>query len=149
MACASERFASFTKGVNGYTEDYAARGIRVNWLARGSALMPDSAGVNIPLELSLAFHTDATTKEDAVVGTLGIYTSDSGSKQLKEEFPNKQSRYASRDLTDIVLSSIVNDIERSYNADWSYRGMWNKSYAESRRPEVPAMLLALVSHPNY
>ena len=132
---------NYSYGVNDYTDDFASRGAWVNWLNGGSHYAPDSAGLGIPIDLALAFHTDAGVRHDGVVGTLGLYTTDSGDKKLGERFPDKQSRYASRDLTDIVLTSIVNDIRSTYNTDWAYRGIRNKNSAETRRPEVPSLIL--------
>ena len=140
---------NYSYGLNDYTDDFASRGGWVNWLNGGSVYAPDSAGLAIPIDLAFAFHTDANTRMDGVVGSLGIYTTDSGDKKMGEQFPDKQSRYASRDLTDLVLNSIMDDVRSTYNPHWAYRGMWNKNYAETRRPEVPSMILELLSHQNY
>lgn len=139
---------NYSYGLNDYTDDFASRGGWVNWLNGGSIYAPDSAGLGIPIDLSFAFHTDAGVRHDGVIGTLGLYTTESGDKKLGEYFPDKQSRYASRDLTDVVLSTIVDDIRTTYNSDWAYRGVRNKNYAETRRPEVPSMILELLSHQN-
>ena len=102
--------------------------------------------MNIPVNLSFAFHTDAgTTLNDSIIGTLGIYSTDS----YNEQFANGSSRYLSHDLTDLIQSNIVNDIRTMYEPNWSRRGMWNKTYYEARVPRVPAMLLELLSHQNF
>lgn len=137
---------SDSKGKNDYTDDYKSRGIWVNWLAGGSEVNPDEKGLNIPLDLSFAFHTDAgTTLNDSIIGTLGIYST------ARDEglYANGASRYLAHDLTDLISSNIVNDIRRLYEPNWSRRGMWNKSYYEARVPKVPAMLLELLSHQNF
>ena len=139
---------SFSEGLNDYVDDYSCRGLWVNWLNYGSANVPDSTGLNIPIDLSFAFHSDAGCKLDTVVGTLGIFTTVDNKGNKNAKLPNGQDRYASRDLTDIVMSQIVDDVRAQINPQWTRRGMWNKSYSESRRPQVPAMLLELLSHQN-
>lgn len=137
---------SLSRGKDDYTDDYRCRGVWVNYLAGGSKAVPDEKGLNIPIDMSLAFHSDAgTTYGDTIIGTLGIYyTEGYGGK-----FDNGTSRYACRDLTDLVMSSIVNDVRKLYKPNWTRRGMWNKSYYEARVPKVPAMLLELLSHENF
>ena len=137
---------SDSKGKNDYTDDYKSRGIWVNYLAGGSEVNPSEEGLNIPVNLSFAFHTDAgTTLNDSIIGTLGIYCTNSDN----EEFANGSSRYLSHDLTDLIQTNIVNDIRTLHEPNWSRRGMWNKSYYEARVPRVPAMLLELLSHQNF
>lgn len=137
---------SDSQGMNDYTDDYKSRGKWVNYISGGSAANPKQAGLNIPVDMAFAFHTDAgTTWNDSIIGTLGIFCTASEDGL----FTNKVSRYTSRDLTDLVLSSIVNDIKSLYEPQWSRRGMWNKSYFEAREPKVPTMLLELLSHQNF
>ncbi len=129
---------------NDYTDDYKCRGEWVNYLAGGSSILPERKGLKIPIDLSFAFHTDAGTKlNDTIIGTLGIY-------HAKGDFyANGTSRYASRDFTDLVMTNIVRDIRAGYEPNWTRRGMWDKSYYEARVPEVPSMLLELLSHQNF
>jgi hypothetical protein len=70
-------------------------------------------------------------------------------KEYKYDFPTGQSRFVSRDFTDFMMSQIVGDIRATANPRWTQRWMWDRSYSESRRPEVPAMLLELLSHQNF
>ena len=65
-----------------------------------------------------------------------------------DSFPDGTSRLASRDLTDIIQTQIVEDIRVLFNPDWTRRGLWDRSYYEARKPDVPAMLLELLSHQN-
>lgn len=132
------------QGRNDYNDDYMSRAEWVNYLVR----KPDTAaltGMGIPVDLSFAFHTDAgVTHGDSIIGTLGIYsTATNGGK-----FPDGTSRLASRDLTDIIQTQITEDIRVLFNPDWTRRGMWDRSYYEARKPDVPAMLLELLSHQN-
>ena len=50
---------------------------------------------------------------------------------------------------DFVQTEIVNDIRKEFNPEWSRRGLWDRSYSESRTATVPAMLLELLSHQNF
>jgi hypothetical protein len=139
---------SRTKGQNDYSDDFQSRGFWVNYLIGGSSVSPDTKGLKIPIDLSMAFHSDAgSTMNDSIIGTLAICTIKNS--QGKTVFPNGISRVASRDLTDIVQTQVVNDIRKQFAPEWTRRGLWNKSYSESRVPEVPAMLLELLSHQNF
>ncbi|MDR3118462.1 MAG: xanthan lyase [Mediterranea sp.] len=135
-----------SKGKNDYTDDYKSRGIWVNYLAGGSAANPSENGLNIPIDMAFAFHSDAgTTLNDSIIGTLGIFFTNA----YDGVYANGASRYAARDLTDLIQSYIVNDIRALYEPNWSRRGMWNQSYYEARVPRVPTMLLELLSHQNF
>lgn len=141
-----EKVYSPSQGKNDYTDDYKCRGEWVNYLAGGSDILPDSSGLNVPLDLAFAFHSDAgTTKNDSIIGSLGIYFTGKGRKTYGKNTPRQVSRY----LTDVVLTQIADDIREIYEPEWIRRGMWNKSYFEARVPEVPTMLLELLSHQNF
>ncbi len=138
---------TFYEGRNDYTDDYSSRGRWVNALAGGSEKHPLNPGLKIPIDLSFAFHTDAgTTLNDSIIGTLAIYTRTCEGTEL---LPTGDERLTSRDYTDLVQTQIVNDLRATWNPDWTRRGIWNRSYAESRLPQVPAMLLELLSHQNF
>jgi hypothetical protein len=135
-----------SEGKNDYTDDYQSRGFWVNYITGGSSVSPKKEGLNIPVNLAVAFHTDAgTTFDDSVIGTLGIYMTHTNN----EVFENGKTRWASRDLTDAIMDEIVKDIRRHYEPDWTRRHMWNRSYSEARVPNVPTMLLELLSHQNF
>lgn len=135
-----------SNGVNDYTDDYRSRGLWVNYLAGGSSVLPGEKGLNIPVDLSFAFHTDAgTTKNDSIIGTLSIYCSTGDTAT----YANGTPRMASRRYTDLIATTIVDDIRANYEPNWTRRAMWDKSYFEARVPEVPAMLLELLSHQNF
>ena len=138
---------SYTNLKNDYTDDYMCRGRWVNALVGGSKVNPDAPGYNIPVDMSFAFHTDAGTfPNDSIVGVLAIYTKLSNGS---DKYINGKSRMTARELTDIVQTEITNDIRAAYEPSWSRRGLWDRSYNESRTPEVPAMLLELLSHQNF
>lgn len=49
----------------------------INYLSGGSIFNPKDKGLGVPFELSMALHSDAgASKEDKIIGTLGIYTTD-------------------------------------------------------------------------
>jgi len=133
---------------NDYNDDYQSRGFWVNYLtgdpySQGTGSLPQ--GLGLPADLSLAFHTDAgITPNDSIIGTLAIcFTSaDNGI------FPDGTSRLASRDLSDMIQTRIVDDIRKNFNPAWTRRGLWDRPYSEARRPNIPAMLLELLSHQN-
>jgi hypothetical protein len=133
---------------NDYNDDYQSRGEWVNYLMGapdGPTTAPEVQGLNIPLDLAFAFHTDAgTTPDDSIIGTLGIYSTATNSGK----FSDGKSRMASRDLTDLVQTQIVSDIRLTFNDEWTRRAMWDKQYSEAWRPNVPTMLLELLSHQN-
>lgn len=140
-----EKVYSLQRNAHDYKDDYMCRGEWVNALMGGSDRLKKSEGLGIPVDLSFAFHTDAgITDTDATIGTLGIFYT----KHNKGKFEGGAKRYLSRDLTDLVMSQITDDLRRSYEPEWRRRGMWNRSYYEARVPSTPTMLLELLSHQN-
>ncbi len=142
---------NFNNGKDDYKDDYQSRAEYGNYLY-GSPFGPnkkrDEKGLGIPIDLSLAFHTDAgITKNDTAIGTLMIYTVTGLDTQ--NIFPNGVSRLANRDLADIVQTQIVDDIRTQYDSTWTRRQLMNANYSESARPNFPAMLLELLSHQNF
>ena len=139
---------NLNKDKNDYNDDYQSRGAWVNYMIGkpyGSINNRKFLGLKIPIDLAFAFHTDAgITPNDSIIGTLGIYSSDADSGR----FPNQKSRMASRDLSDLIQTQIVDDIRLLYNPQWTRRGLWDKQYSEAYRPNVPVMLLELFSHQN-
>ena len=108
--------------------------------------MPDSTGLRIPVDMALAFHSDAGVRlNDETIGTLGIFYT----RENKGRFEGGADRYRSRDLTDIVMTQIVSDIRRTCEPEWNRRGLWNRAYYEARVPGAPTMLLELLSHQNF
>ena len=139
---------SISRGLNDYNDDFMSRGEWVNYLT-GAPMsvtgIPDPGSPGIPIDLVLAFHTDAgITPGDSIIGTLAIYSSESTDGQ----YYTGQSRMASRDLSDIVQTQIVEDLRQQVNWKWTRRGLWDRQYSEAWRPQVPAVLLELLSHQN-
>ena len=133
-------------GADDYREDIWTRPYMVNWLSGGSIFNKANPGLGVPLELSFALHTDAGyTYGDTLVGTLGICTTNFNDGILGEG----HSRYLSRDLTDMVLTGLLDDLNAGLDRQWVYRGIWDKNYCESREPQILSMLLELLSHQNF
>lgn len=138
---------SYSKNMNDYNDDYVSRGRWVNTISGGSKKNPQYNGLNIPVDMAFAFHTDAGTfLNDSIVGTLAIYTRNSNGS---DQYPTGESRMTAREMTDIIQTQIVEDIRAQFEPKWSRRGLWDRSYAESRSPNVPSMLLELLSHQNF
>jgi len=138
-------------GKDDYYDDYSGRGEWVNYL-RGNPFGPNKdrtqKGLGIPIDLSLAFHTDAgIVRGDSVIGTLSIYSVEDFDSALV--FPDGVSRMANRDLADILQTQIVDDIRAKWDPQWNRRQLYNRQYGESYRPNVPAALIELLSHQNF
>lgn len=136
---------------NDYNDDFRSRGEYVNYLA-GAPFGPnkkrDVEGLKIPIDASIAFHTDAgITSNDTSVGTLMIYSIEDVDKKLF--FPDGTSRLANRDFGDIVQTQIVDDLRAKYDIAWSRRDLREAQYSEAARPNVPSILLELLSHQNF
>ena len=132
---------------NSYTRDYASRGKWVSRMTGGSRMYPHGEGLGIPIELSMAFHSDAgVTYDQSTIGTLSIYTSQGDSSTV---LPDGTSRLANRELADFIQSQIVDDIRAGFDPEWNRRQLWDRNYNESRTPAVPSMLLELLSHQNF
>ncbi|MCF7806925.1 MAG: xanthan lyase [Candidatus Marinimicrobia bacterium] len=134
-----------------YNDDYQSRGEWVNYL-RGAPYGPNKdrsvEGLGIPVDLSLAFHTDAGyTRNDTVIGTLIICSTEGADED--RTYPDGISRLANRDLADILQTQIVEDIRAKYDPVWNRRWIWDRGYSEAYRPNVPSVLLELLSHHNF
>ena len=130
-----------------YKDDYMSRAHWVNALMGGSERMPDSTGLRIPVDMALAFHSDAGVRlNDETIGTLGIFYT----RENKGRFEGGADRYRSRDLTDIVMTQIVSDIRRTCEPEWNRRGLWNRAYYEGRTavdaPSAPQRQLCRIAY---
>ncbi len=135
-----------TEGKNDYNDDINTRSRMTNYVSGGSVYNPSEKGLGVPLEMTLGFHSDAGfSKNDEWIGSLGIYTTDFNEGRLNSGV----SRYTSRDLTDMVLTGIQEDVSAKYGILWARRAMWNRNYSETRLPAVPSMILELLSHQNF
>ena len=142
-------------------DDVNTRPFEINYLTRGSNYLNDGIGSDIPparseneqepqglcvpIELYMAVHSDAGFRTDnTLVGSLGIYTT--GFYEGKTA--TGLSRLVSRDLADLVMTQINADLSRELGY-WNRRDLYDRNYGESRDPQVPAMLLEMLSHQNW
>ena len=140
---------SQSHGIIDYNDDYRSRGLWVNYLAGGSAVLPGRKGLKVPVDVSFCLHSDAgVTKNDDIVGTLIIYCTQSGGKSFSK-YQDGTPRGFSREFANLVTSQVVDDIRAKYEPNWTRRGMRDASYYEARVPEVPALLMELLSHQNF
>ena len=141
---------SLNKLKDDYKDDYQCRNEYLNYLC-GAPYGPNAnrqeKGLGIPIDISMAFHTDAgITNNDTTVGSLSIYSIEDA--KGKTVFPDGVSRMACRDLADIIQTEIVNDVRKKYDPAWNRRQLRDAEYAESYRPNFPTILLELLSHQN-
>lgn len=133
-----EEVYSLNEDTDDYKDDYMAKGEWVNSLRRD---------FHIPVDMALALHTDAgAVLNDSIIGTLAIYKEES---EGKVEYSDGRPRILARELSDIVQTSIVDDIRAFYREDWTRRALWDRSYMEARVPDVPTVLIELLSHQNF
>ena len=135
-------------GNNDYADDINVRSNALNYLAGGSCYLPDTTGLGVPMELSLAVHSDAGWfKENKPFGTLAIYTinGDSGADSLRSGV----SRMANSDLACLVQDNICRDLTSALGTEWPHREIYNRNYSESRKPEVPSIILETMSHQHF
>lgn len=136
---------STNKGKSEYKDDYMSRALWVNNLIGGSFRNPNGKGKNIPLDAAVAIHSDAgISNSDQIIGSLAIYMTNNNSNYV-----NGTSRMAARDLSDLIQTQAVNDINKIFNCNWTRRKLTDDSYYEARVPEVPTLLFECLSHQNY
>lgn len=141
---------SLNKLKDDYKDDYQCRNEYLNYLY-GAPFGPNEnrneKGLGIPIDISMAFHTDAgITNNDTTVGSLSIYSIEDA--KGKKVFPDGVSRIACRDLADIIQTEIVHDIRTKFDPAWNRRQLRDAEYSESYRPNFPTILLELLSHQN-
>ena len=134
------------EGTNDYADDINVRSLMTNHLLGGSVYAPDSAGLHVPIELSLAIHSDAghTDTGLGVYGTLSICTNGFGDPQLAAGM----SRQASHELATDLLNNTTADLQYRYG-EWTLRKLYDRNYSETRVPVVPSAILETMSHQNF
>lgn len=139
---------SSKEGINDYADDINARSYSSNYLSGGSVFLPDTPGLKVPIELSLALHTDAGyCRNNEGYGTLGICTTTGNDGRTS--FLNGVSRFASYDFAHFLTDEVTNNIQRAYGITWPRRELYNKNYSETRNPEVPSAILEMLAHQNF
>ncbi|MCR4582549.1 MAG: fibronectin type III domain-containing protein [Prevotella sp.] len=137
---------SSKEGKDDYGDDINARSYMANLLGGGSCYMPDTTGRHVPIELSLAVHSDAGYTSDGRknTGTLAICMT-----TFRDSLLNAgTSRLASRDFADELLTSIPQDMLRKFGK-WQMRELYDRNYSECRVPEVPSAIIETMSHQNF
>ncbi|MCD8318416.1 MAG: hypothetical protein LUC45_06100 [Paraprevotella sp.] len=136
---------SSKNGTDDYSDDINVRSFMTNYLAGGSPYCPADSGLNVPIEMTIALHSDAGIAPDSTfVGTLGIYTTGYNDRKL----PSGLSRLSSRDLCDLVMTQVDADLTKLYGK-WNRRQLFDRNYSETREPQVPSMILEKLSHQNF
>jgi hypothetical protein len=137
---------SFRQGQNDYADDINVRSYMTNLLCGGSVYAPDSAGLHVPIELSLAVHSDAGHTESGlgVYGTLSICTTGYGPSTLATGL----SREASKELATDLLNNTTADLTYRFG-EWKLRKLYDRNYSETRLPIVPSSILETLSHQNF
>ena len=137
---------SSKNGTDDYSDDINVRSNMTNWLAGGSPYVPALEGLKVPIELSLAVHSDAgyTQKHDSIVGSLSICTTSFNDGRLNSGI----SRLYSRDFADSLLTGLKRDLSMTYGK-WTRRYLWDRNYSETRKPEVPSAIIETMSHQNF
>ena len=139
---------NYTGSKNDYTDDFSCRGRWVNYLAGGSAAYPEGPGLNIPVNMSVAFHSDAGCHPtDKLVGTFMFYTIKDDDQETT--YPSGGDRICNRDFADYLQTQIVEDIRQTMMPTWQKRHLMHKSMSETRNPKVPSTIIELLSHHNY
>ena len=133
-------------GTDDYAEDINTRSLMTNWLAGGSPYVPTKEGKNVPIELSLAVHSDAGYERDgkSLVGSLAICTTSFNDGRLSSGI----SRFASQDFIEALRSNVTRDLSKKYKR-WNWRYLWDRNYSETRLPEVPSAIIETLSHQNF
>ena len=136
---------SIKDGTDDYRDDIYVRSYMSNWLSGGSCYLPDSVGKKVPIELSLAIHSDAGYYKDykSLYGTLSICTTDHNNGM----YDGGISRQASKIFAQSLIDGLTDDLGEKYG--WVVREMWNRNYAETRCPEVPSAILETLSHQSF
>ncbi len=142
---------NLNKNGQDYINDINSRSEYINYLngaPNGPNKNRDLPGLGIPIDMTLAFHTDAgIAHNDSTIGTMLIYSTTGADTQTV--FPDSVSRIAARDLADIIQTQLLNDIKKTFNPEWTRRRLLDARYSEAFRPNVPGVLLELLSHQNF
>ncbi len=117
-----------------YIDNFKGNGDWCNYIRRKK---------NIPLDVAVGLHTDAGVC-DTIVGTMTIHYTD----RCRAHYTNGKCKLAGRDLADLVQTQVVEDLRTKYDPTWTRRSMYDKSYAEISRPDMPAILVEMFSHQN-
>ncbi|MBR3478596.1 MAG: xanthan lyase [Bacteroidaceae bacterium] len=130
---------------NDYNNDMWARCETVSTLAGGSPYVPNRKGHGVPFELSVSCHTDAGySRTGDLTGTLAICTA------LPDYYGARTdagiSRLSSYDLASSIQHNLTSDMK---HWNWRIRQVWNRNYCETREPQIPSIILEMLSHQSF
>lgn len=133
-------------GADDYGDDINTRSLMTNWLSGGSVYNPIQDGKGVPIELSLAVHSDAGYAPDGKTrwGSLAVCTTDFNDGQLASGVTRQTSKIFARNL----LDNLVSDLSPKYKA-WPKRYLWDRNYSETRLPAVPSAIIETLSHQSF
>ena len=141
----AEVYSTYNGG-DDYRDDINSRSHAINYLSGGSVYNPDTVGLNVPIELSLSFHSDAGYScGDSIVGSLGVVTTEFNGDTLA----TGRSRFMSRDFATFMLNNVKDDLQRELGLEWRVRGIMDRDYSESRLPVMPSVIFESLSHQNF
>ncbi len=137
---------SSKNGNDDYGDDINTRSLMTNLLGGGSCYMPNTEGRKVPIELSLAIHSDAGFHNDGVsiYGPLAICTTNFNNGKLNAGL----SRQTSYQLAELMLNNEMTDIQQKYGY-WTRRDIYDRNYSETRLPDVPSIILETLSHQSF
>lgn len=133
-------------GVNDYGDDINVRSLMTNWVGGGSCFMPNTPGLKVPIELSLAIHSDAGYNEDgeSVYGSLAIATTNFNDGLLDAGI----TRQTSLDFACMLRDNLNTDMLYKFG-NWDKRYLWDRNYSETRLPAVPSAIIETLSHQSF
>lgn len=134
------------KGSDDYKDDINSRSLMTNWLAGGSCYVPSATGKGVPLELSLAVHSDAGYNPDfrSIFGSLSICTTQTNGGLLADGSSRQQSMTFAEDL----LKGMDSDLKALYGK-WAVREIYDRNYSETRCPKMPSAIIETLSHQSF
>lgn len=129
-----------------YKEDINSRSYMTNWLAGGSCFNPGNGGLGVPVELSLAIHSDAGFAKDysSLVGSLAICTTNANGGKLGSGL----SRQKSKRFAEQLLANVNEDLAARFGK-WTTRDIYDRNYSETRCPQMVSAILETLSHQNF
>ena len=133
-------------GEDDYKDDINVRSLMTNWLAGGSPYAPDRDGKHVPIDLSLAIHSDAGYHSDlkSIYGGLAICTTDFNNGKLAAGQPRSRSK----DFCQQILEQTKKDLKEHYGS-WEWRDLYDRNYSESRLPAMPSAIFETLSHQSF
>lgn len=137
---------STRKGTDDYADDINTRSLMENYIGGGSCYMPNKEGLGVPVELSLAVHSDAgfSANPDSIIGSLAISTTNFNEGKLDAGI----SRQASTDFATMLLDNLTDDMNKSCGK-WTKRSLYDRNYSETRLPAVPSAIIETLAHQNF